>query len=78
MRAVKEQDGRPARGRSKIRLIVLLAAIWFVITLPLPWLIGNPDVAESSLYTVLGIVGIMSIPFVVLGVVWSLRPELTT
>lgn len=75
---MEEQGARPARGKSKVRLIVLLAAIWFVITLPLPWLVGNPDVAESSLYTVLGIVGIMSIPFVVLGVVWTLRPELTT
>ena len=72
------QGARPARGRSKVRLIVLLAVIWFVITLPLPWLVGNPNVAESSLYTVLGIVGIMSIPFVVLGVVWTLKPELTT
>ena len=61
-----------------MRLYILLAAIWFVVTLPLPWLVGNPDVSESSLYTVLGIVGIMSIPFIVLGVVWSLRPELTT
>lgn len=73
-----QQDAQPARKRSRVRLVVLLALIWFVVTLPLPWLVGNPDVSESSLYTVLGIVGIMSIPFVVLGVVWSLRPELTT
>lgn len=73
-----QQDAQPARKRSRVRLVVLLASIWFVVTLPLPWLVGNPDVSESSLYTVLGIVGIMSIPFVVLGVVWSLRPELTT
>ncbi len=72
------QDAGPVRKRSKLRLVILLAVIWFVVTLPLPWLVGNPDVSESSLYTVLGIVGIMSIPFVVLGVVWSLRPELTT
>ena len=64
--------------KKKVRLIILLASIWFVITLPLPWLVGNPDVAESSFYTILGIVGIMSIPFVVLGIVWTLKPELTT
>ena len=64
--------------KKKVRLIILLASIWFVISLPLPWLVGNPDVAESSFYTILGIVGIMSIPFVVLGVVWTLKPELTT
>ena len=64
--------------KNKVRLIILLASIWFVIMLPLPWLVGNPDVAESSFYTILGIVGIMSIPFVVLGIVWTLKPELTT
>lgn len=78
MRAVDGHGAGQSRGRSRVRLIVLLAAIWFVVTLPLPWLVGNPNVAESSLYTVLGIVGIMSIPFVVLGVMWTLRPELTT
>lgn len=72
------QAAGPARKKGRVRLYILLAAIWFVVTLPLPWLVGNPDVSESSLYTVLGIVGIMSIPFIVLGVVWSLRPELTT
>ena len=59
-------------------MIILLASIWFVITLPLPWLVGNPDVSESQFYTILGIVGVMSIPFVVLGIVWTLKPELTT
>lgn len=62
----------------KVKLYILLAAIWFVITLPLPWIINNPAVSESSFYTILGIIGIMSIPFVVLGIVWTLKPELTT
>ena len=64
--------------KKKIRLIILLASIWFVISLPLPWLVGNPEVPESSFYTILGIIGIMSIPFVMLGIVWTLKPELTT
>ena len=66
------------QGKKKAKMIILLASIWFVITLPLPWLVGNPDVAENQLYTILGIVAIMSIPFVVLGIVWTLKPELTT
>jgi len=75
---VEGQGAGPVRKKGRVRLVILLAVIWFVVTLPLPWLVGNPDVSESSLYTVLGIVGIMSIPFIVLGVVWSLKPELTT
>ena len=62
----------------KRKMFILLALIWFLISLPLPWIINNPDVSESSFYTMLGIVGIMSIPFVMLGIVWSVKPELTT
>ncbi len=64
--------------RQKAKLIILLGVIWVVVTLPLPWVIDNPQVSESQFNIILGIVGIMSIPFVVLGVVWTLRPELTT
>jgi len=64
--------------KAKLKLIILLASIWFVITLPLPWLINNPDVSEESLFNLLPIIVIMSIPFVVLGTIWTLKPELTT
>ncbi len=64
--------------KAKLKLIILLASIWFVITLPLPWLVNNPDVSEESLYNLLPIIVIMSIPFVVLGIIWTLKPELTT
>jgi len=46
--------------------------------MPLPWIINNPTVSEYSFYTYLGIIGILSIPFVMLGIAWSLKPELTT
>jgi len=59
-------------------MIILLSLIWFVITLPLPWIINNPVVSESSFYTILGIIAVMSIPFVMLGIAWSVKPELTT
>ena len=64
--------------RSKAKLIILLGIIWVIITLPLPWIINNPQVSESQFNTILGIIGIMSIPFIMLGVVWTLKPELTT
>ena len=61
--------------RKRVKLYALMGTIWFVITLPLPFLFGA-DIPESQLYTILAIIGVMSVPFVVLGVVWSLRPEL--
>ena len=57
--------------------IILMAIIWFVVTLPLPWMVTG-DVGQNQLDTLLPIIGFISIPFVVLGVAWTLKPELTT
>jgi len=64
--------------KAKAKLIILLGVIWVIITLPLPWLVNNPLVSETQFNTILAIIGVMSIPFIVLGVVWTLKPELTT
>ena len=64
--------------KKKAKLIILLGIIWVVITLPLPWIVNNPQVSESQLNIMLSIIGVMSIPFIMLGVAWTLKPELTT
>ncbi len=64
--------------KDKAKLIILLGGIWIIISLPLPWIINNPLVSESQFITILGIIGIMSIPFIALGIAWTLKPELTT
>ena len=64
--------------KKKAKLIILLGVIWVVITLPLPWIVNNPQVSESQFNIIITIIGVMSIPFIVLGVVWTLKPELTT
>ena len=64
--------------KDKAKLIILLGGIWIIVSLPLPWIINNPLVSESQFVTILGIIGIMSIPFIALGVAWTLKPELTT
>ena len=64
--------------KAKAKLIILLGVICIIISLPLPWIVNNPAVSESQFYTILGIIGIMSIPFIALGVAWTLKPELTT
>ena len=58
-------------------MIILLALIWFVVTLPLPWMVTG-DVGQDQLSTLLPIIGLISVPFVALGVAWTLKPELTT
>lgn len=64
--------------KAKAKLIILLGVIWIIVSLPLPWIVNNPQVSESQFFTILGIIGIISIPFIALGVVWTLKPELTT
>ena len=64
--------------KKKAKLFLLLGIIWFVVTLPLPWIINNPLVSDSQFNIILTIIGVMSIPFIMLGVAWTLKPELTT
>lgn len=64
--------------KAKAKLIILIGIIWIIISLPLPWIVNNPDVSESQFNIYITIIGVMSIPFIVLGVVWTLKPELTT
>jgi len=67
------------KKKKKMRsTIIVLASIWFVATLPLPWLVSSPDVSQHQLFTLLPIIGFISIPFVALGIAWTLKPELTT
>jgi len=58
-------------------MIIILVSVWFVVTLPLPWMVTG-DVGQDQLSTLLPIIGFISIPFVALGVAWTLKPELTT
>ena len=65
------------KKKQRRNIIIVMAIIWFVITLPLPWLFTG-DIDQDQAYTILPIIGFISIPFVVLGVAWTLKPELTT
>ena len=64
--------------KAKAKLIILLGIIWIIISLPLPWVVNNPEVSTAQFNIIIAIIGVLSIPFIVLGVVWTLKPELTT
>jgi hypothetical protein len=66
------------RKKKRVQTLILLAVIWFVVTLPLPWLYATPEEAKPQLFVVLQIIGLISIPFIVLAIVWTIKPELTT
>ena len=46
--------------KRKIEMIGLLGGIWFVVTLPLPWVITDPDIAQSQLTVILQICDLIS------------------
>ena len=65
------------KTKRKVEIISLLSGIWFVVTLPLPWIIVDPNVAKPQLTVILQMIAFISIPFVALAVAWTLKPELT-
>ena len=65
------------KKKQRRNIIILMTSIWFVVTLPLPWMVTG-DVGQGQLSTLLPIIGLISIPFVALGIAWTLKPELTT
>ena len=65
------------KTKRKIEIIALLSSIWFIISLPLPWLITTPDVAHTQLVVILQMTALISVPFVALAVAWTIKPELT-
>lgn len=66
------------KKKKKLEIIIMLSLIWFIITLPLPFVITNPDVAQTQIFIILQITAMVSIPFVILAVAWTLKPELVT
>ncbi len=67
------------RTKKKLEIIILLSLIWFVITLPLPSVLtAPPEAAQIQLIIILEITIMVSIPFVILAIAWTLKPELTT
>lgn len=64
--------------KRKVKIIILLSMIWFVISLPLPWLYKTPEEARPQMNILLQMIGLISIPFIVLGIAWTVKPELTT
>ena len=65
------------KTRRKVEIISLLGGIWFIVTLPLPWIIGDPNIPIQQLTIVLQMIAFISIPFVALSIAWTLKPELT-
>ncbi len=63
--------------KKKVKLYILLAAIWFIVSLPLPWMF-NAEIPSDIFYSYVGIIIIISTPFIALAIAWTLKPELTT
>ena len=38
--------------KAKAKLIILLGIIWVIVTLPLPWIVNNPEVSNEQFNTI--------------------------
>ncbi|MBI5697035.1 MAG: hypothetical protein HZC29_00720 [Thaumarchaeota archaeon] len=62
--------------KRRAKTLILLAVIWFAVSIPLPFLFNTPEESRPQLYSLVQIMGLISIPFVALGIAWTLKPEL--
>lgn len=62
--------------KKRAKTLILLAVIWFAISIPLPFLFNVPKEAGPQFLTLVQIMGVISVPFVALGMTWTLKPEL--
>jgi hypothetical protein len=57
----------------------MLSIIWFASALPVPFIWSHPSPQQSEQFrTYLEIAALISIPFIGMGIAWTLKPELTT
>ncbi|MDE1830577.1 MAG: hypothetical protein KGI25_09660 [Thaumarchaeota archaeon] len=64
----------PKRKRL-LKIIIMLSIIWFAIVIPVPFLLIYPGMLDSVEYqTYLVIAILVSIPLIVRGIIWTLKP----
>ncbi len=67
------------KKKSALKVIIMLSIIWFASALPVPFIWSNPSPQQSEQFrTYLEIAALISVPFIAMGIAWTLKPELTT
>ena len=55
----------------------MLSVIWFAAALPVPFIWSSPSPQQSEQFkTYLEIAALISIPFIGMGIAWTIKPEL--
>lgn len=67
------------KRKKVLKIIIMLSVIWFAAALPVPLMWSAPTPLQSQQYwTYIEIAAIVSLPFIGMGIAWTLKPELTT
>jgi len=67
------------KKKSALKIIIMLSIIWFASALPVPFIWSNPSPQQSEQFrTYLEIAALISVPFIAMGIAWTLKPELAT
>ena len=48
------------KTKKRVEMICLLSGIWFIVALPLPWIIGDPNIPIQQLTVVLQMIAFIS------------------
>jgi flagellar basal body-associated protein FliL len=67
------------KKKHSLKIIIMLSIIWFASALPVPFLWSSPNPQQTEQFkTYLEIAALISIPFIGMGIAWTLKPELAT
>jgi hypothetical protein len=67
------------KKKSALKIIIMLSIVWFASALPVPFIWSNPSPQQTEQFrTYLEIAALISIPFIAMGIAWTLKPELAT
>jgi flagellar basal body-associated protein FliL len=67
------------KKKNSLKIIIMLSIIWFASALPVPFLWSSPNPQQTEQFkTYLEIAALISIPFIGMGIAWTLKPELAT
>ena len=67
------------KRKRNLKIIIMLSIIWFAAALPVPFIWGTPSPQQNEQFkTYLEIAGLISIPFIGMGIAWTIKPELAS
>jgi flagellar basal body-associated protein FliL len=67
------------KRKSALKIIIMLSIVWFAAALPVPFIWSSSSPQQSEQFrNYLEIAALISVPFIAMGIAWTIKPELAT